>query len=156
MAREVAREEVARDDNANRRARRIAHDLAGPPLSRARVLATVVRLLETTSIRVGNEEYVRANGSYGLTTLQDRHVRVRGSKIQFRFRAKSGVLQTIGDLWWLVVPASGIALGLLNGLIGLLAGGLMAGMFNRFSGGLLLEVGTVEEPERRESSRRAG
>jgi DNA topoisomerase I len=75
--------------------RRTARDLKAPPLSRMRVLATVVRLLETTSIRVGNEEYARANGSYGLTTLQDRHVTVKGSKIRFRFRAKSGVLQTI-------------------------------------------------------------
>jgi DNA topoisomerase I len=75
--------------------RRTARDLGAQPLSRARVLATVVRLLETTSIRVGNEEYARANGSYGLTTMQDRHVTVRGSRIRFRFRAKSGVLQTI-------------------------------------------------------------
>ncbi len=66
-----------------------------------------------------------------------------------------GVLQAIGDLWWLVVPAAGMALGLLNGLIGLLAGGLTAGLFNRVTHGLVLDVETVE-PERRESPRRAG
>jgi len=75
--------------------RRAQADLRKAPLSRERVLATVVRLLEKTLIRVGNEEYARANGSFGLTTLQDRHVAVRGSRVQFRFRAKSGVLQTI-------------------------------------------------------------
>ncbi|HEY8551413.1 MAG TPA: hypothetical protein VIL35_15760, partial [Vicinamibacterales bacterium] len=48
-----------------------------------------------TCIRVGNEEYARTNGSYGLTTMQDRHVRVRGSRVTFRFRAKSGVLQEV-------------------------------------------------------------
>jgi DNA topoisomerase-1 len=75
--------------------RRTRADLKGSPLSRARVLATVLRLLELTLIRVGNEEYARANGSFGLTTMRDRHVRVRGSAIRFHFRAKSGVLQTI-------------------------------------------------------------
>ena len=75
--------------------RRVAADLRQPPLSRARVLATVVSLLERTGIRIGNEEYARANGSYGLTTLQNRHVEVRGSTLRFRFRAKSGVLQQI-------------------------------------------------------------
>lgn len=75
--------------------RRTARDLSAAPLSRTRVLATVVRLLETTAIRIGNEEYARTNGSYGLTTMLDRHVTVRGSKLRFRFRAKSGVLQTV-------------------------------------------------------------
>jgi DNA topoisomerase-1 len=75
--------------------RRVAADLRTAPLSRARVLATVVALLERTLIRVGNDEYARANGSYGLTTLRDRHVDVRGRRVQFRFRAKSGVVQTI-------------------------------------------------------------
>ena len=75
--------------------RRTSRDLQAPPLSRHRILATVVRLLETTCIRVGNEEYARANGSYGLTTLQDRHVEIRGSRLRFRFRAKSGVFQTL-------------------------------------------------------------
>ena len=75
--------------------RRLDRDLKAPPLSRPRVLATVVRLLERTLIRIGNDEYARANGSYGLTTLQNRHVRVRGSRLEFRFRAKSGILQQI-------------------------------------------------------------
>ncbi len=75
--------------------RQVARDLKQPPLSRARVLATVVSLLEKTLIRVGNDEYARANRSYGLTTLEDRHVRVRGSRVRFTFRAKSGIYQTI-------------------------------------------------------------
>ena len=75
--------------------RRVARDMKQPPLSRARVLATVVSLLEKTLIRVGNDEYARANRSYGLTTLQDRHVEVRGPKVKFRFRAKSGIYQTL-------------------------------------------------------------
>jgi DNA topoisomerase-1 len=70
---------------------RVAHDLALPGLPREKVLATVVRLLETTFIRVGNEEYARANESYGLTTLRNEHVEVEGSKVRFRFRGKSGV-----------------------------------------------------------------
>jgi len=75
--------------------RQVDRDLKATALSRPRVLATVVRLLERTLIRVGNEEYARANGSYGLTTLQNRHVRVRGSHVAFAFRAKSGVAQQI-------------------------------------------------------------
>jgi DNA topoisomerase-1 len=75
--------------------RRVAADLRRPPLTRERVLATVVALLERTHIRVGNDEYARANGSFGLTTLQDRHVDVRGQRVRFRFRAKSGVMQQI-------------------------------------------------------------
>jgi DNA topoisomerase I len=70
--------------------KRVEADLAEPGLSRAKVLATVVRLLELTLIRVGNEEYARANESYGLTTLRDRHVRVERSRLTFRFRGKSG------------------------------------------------------------------
>ncbi len=75
--------------------RRVMRDLQAPPLSRARVLATVVRLLETTLIRVGNEEYARTNHSFGLTTLRDRHVVVTADTLRFRFRAKSGVWQEI-------------------------------------------------------------
>jgi DNA topoisomerase-1 len=71
--------------------RRTRHDLARTGLQREKVLATVVRLLETTFIRVGNEEYARDNESFGLTTLRDRQVRVRGSKLKFKFRGKSGV-----------------------------------------------------------------
>ncbi|MCC7009476.1 MAG: DNA topoisomerase IB [Acidobacteria bacterium] len=75
--------------------RRIARDIRRTPLSRDQVLATVVSLLERTSMRIGNAEYARANGSHGLTTLRDAHVRIRGRRMRFRFRAKSGVLQTI-------------------------------------------------------------
>ncbi len=75
--------------------RRIALDSRQPALSRPRVLATVVTLLERTLIRVGNEEYARANRSFGLTTLETRHVRVRGARVRFAFRAKSGVAQVV-------------------------------------------------------------
>jgi DNA topoisomerase-1 len=71
--------------------RRVRQNLALPGLPRDKVLATIVRLLETTRMRVGNEEYARENDSFGLTTLRVRQVRVRGSTMQFRFRGKSGV-----------------------------------------------------------------
>ena len=70
--------------------RRVARDLKRPGMPREKVLAAVVRLLETTLIRVGNDEYARDNGSYGLTTVLHRHVRVRGDDIAFSFRGKSG------------------------------------------------------------------
>lgn len=70
--------------------RRVRRDLALRGLPREKVLATVVRLLETTLIRIGSDEYARTNGSFGLTTLRDRHVRIRGSGIRFSFRGKSG------------------------------------------------------------------
>jgi DNA topoisomerase-1 len=69
---------------------RLEADLTRPGLPREKVLATVVRLLECTGIRVGNDEYARANQSFGLTTLQDRHVEVSGSTLRFQFRGKSG------------------------------------------------------------------
>jgi len=75
--------------------RRVARDLARPGLPRAKVLATVVRLLETTRARIGNEEYARENESFGLTTLRERQVRVHGSRLRFRFRGKSGVEHAI-------------------------------------------------------------
>ena len=71
--------------------RRVARDLARPGLPREKVLATVVRLLEETRMRIGNEEYARENASYGLTTLRGRQVQVRGANLRFRFRGKSGV-----------------------------------------------------------------
>jgi DNA topoisomerase-1 len=74
---------------------RVEEDLKRPGLGREKVLATVVRLLETTLIRVGNEEYVRANRSFGLTTMRDQHVEVEGTTISFEFRAKSGKMQAI-------------------------------------------------------------
>ena len=70
--------------------RRIARDLKLPGLPRNKVLATVVQLLERTFIRIGNEEYARENKSFGLTTMKDRHVEVKGAKLRFRFRGKSG------------------------------------------------------------------
>ena len=70
---------------------RVDEDLSKPKLPREKVLATVVRLLETTLIRVGNEEYARSNKSYGLTTLRNHHVDVDGSELRFEFRGKSGV-----------------------------------------------------------------
>jgi DNA topoisomerase-1 len=75
--------------------RRVGQDLAAPGLPREKVLAAVTKLLETTFIRVGNEEYARENESFGLTTLRDGQVRVRGRKMKFNFRGKSGVKHSI-------------------------------------------------------------
>jgi DNA topoisomerase-1 len=74
---------------------RVQRDLALPGLTRSKVLATVVQLMEKTLIRVGNEEYARANRSHGLTTLRDGHVRLAGSSVKFRFKGKSGILHEI-------------------------------------------------------------
>jgi DNA topoisomerase I len=76
--------------------RRCDRDLARRSLSREKVLAAVVRLLELTLIRVGNDEYARLNRSFGLTTLQGRHVTVEGSTIRFQFRGKSGRRHEVG------------------------------------------------------------
>jgi DNA topoisomerase I len=75
--------------------RRTRRDLMGPACCRPRVLGTVVELLARTYIRIGNEEYARKHQSHGLTTLQDRHVKVRGGRLHFAFRGKSGVFQSI-------------------------------------------------------------
>jgi DNA topoisomerase I len=75
---------------------RVEEDLGRPGLPREKVLATVVRLLETTFIRVGNEEYARHNKSFGLTTLRDDHVDVRGSTLRFNFRGKGGKRHEVG------------------------------------------------------------
>jgi DNA topoisomerase-1 len=75
---------------------RVDKDLALPGLPRDKVLATIVRLLETTLIRVGNDEYARENGSYGLTTLRNNHVQLNGSHIKFRFKGKGGKLHEVG------------------------------------------------------------
>ena len=69
---------------------RIDADMGRRGLPREKVLATVVHLLETTLIRVGNDDYARTNRSYGLTTLRDPHVRIAGSDLTFRFKGKSG------------------------------------------------------------------
>jgi DNA topoisomerase-1 len=74
---------------------RVEGDLGRSGLPREKVLATVVRLLECTCIRVGNDEYARANRSFGLTTLQDRHVDVSGSTLSFEFRGKSGKIHQV-------------------------------------------------------------
>jgi DNA topoisomerase-1 len=97
---------AARDDNKYARMiafgralprirRRVARAIAQPGLGREKILATMVRLLETTLVRVGNEEYARQNGSFGLSTMHDRHARIRGDTVRFEFRGKSGVRHRI-------------------------------------------------------------
>ena len=74
---------------------RVRHALNRQNLSREKVIATVVMLLETTFIRVGNEEYAKENSSYGLTTLRDRHVKIDGNTLRFHFRGKSGLMHDV-------------------------------------------------------------
>jgi DNA topoisomerase-1 len=74
---------------------RTGADLKRTGLPREKVLATVVELLEKTLIRVGNEEYVRDNNSYGLTTMRDTHATVNGSSVRFEFRGKSGIAHSV-------------------------------------------------------------
>ncbi len=75
--------------------RRLSEDLAQPGLPREKVLATVVHLLETTLVRVGNEEYAKTNGHFGLTTLRSKHVKIDGSQLRLAFVAKSGKPQSV-------------------------------------------------------------
>lgn len=75
--------------------KRVADDLEREGMPREKVLAAIVRLLEGTSIRVGNDEYARDNKSYGLTTIENRHVKVQGANVRFSFRGKSGVKHAI-------------------------------------------------------------
>ncbi|HEV2133258.1 MAG TPA: DNA topoisomerase IB [Terracidiphilus sp.] len=75
---------------------RVEEHLGLPGLPREKVLATVVRLMDSTLIRVGNDEYAKENKSYGLTTMRRKHVKVNGSQLVFRFRGKSGVLHEVG------------------------------------------------------------
>ena len=76
--------------------RRVAADLADAAQpTRGVVLATLVRLLDTTCVRIGNVEYARSNGSYGLTTLRNTHAGVSGSRVQLRFRGKGGVQHSL-------------------------------------------------------------
>jgi DNA topoisomerase-1 len=70
--------------------RRVNRDLAETGMSKRKIIAAVVKLLETTYIRIGNEEYAQDNGSFGLTTLRNRHATVLGELLKFRFRGKSG------------------------------------------------------------------
>jgi DNA topoisomerase-1 len=73
----------------------VERDLRARDLTRRQILATVVRLLDKTLIRVGNDEYARENRSFGLTTLHGRHVEIEGSRLRFSFRGKSGVQHTV-------------------------------------------------------------
>jgi DNA topoisomerase-1 len=75
---------------------RIEHDLRSANLGRHQLLATVVRLLDKTLIRVGNDEYARENGSVGLTTMRDSHAKIKGGTLRFEFRGKSGVRHEVG------------------------------------------------------------
>ncbi|MGH9140778.1 MAG: DNA topoisomerase IB [Vicinamibacterales bacterium] len=75
--------------------RRTAADVRRKGLSRQKVLAAAVQLLEKTLIRIGNEEYARSNGSVGLTTMRDRHATIRGADLRFEFRGKSGVAHAV-------------------------------------------------------------
>jgi DNA topoisomerase-1 len=81
---------IAFADALPRLRRQVALDMASPGLGRTKVLATVVHLLETTMIRVGNEAYAKENKSYGLTTLLARHVKIDGADLRFHFKGKSG------------------------------------------------------------------
>jgi DNA topoisomerase I len=79
--------------------KRVAADLARPIAGAPRrdtVLATLVRLLDTTLVRIGNDEYARSNRSFGLTTLRNRHAAVDGSRIRLKFRGKSGIEHEVG------------------------------------------------------------
>lgn len=73
----------------------VEEDMQLKELSEKKVLATVISLMERTYIRVGNAEYEKLNGSYGLTTLKDKHVKINGSKITFAFKGKRGILHNI-------------------------------------------------------------
>ena len=75
--------------------KRVDHDLALHGLPKNKVLACIVRVMETTFIRVGNVEYARENQSYGLTTMRNRHVEIHGGKVHFTFKGKSGVQHSI-------------------------------------------------------------
>ena len=76
--------------------KQVEKDLARHGLPKEKVLATVVKLLETTLIRVGNKEYARTNKSFGLTTMRNRHVDIKGASLRFQFRGKSGQQHTVG------------------------------------------------------------
>lgn len=74
---------------------KIRYDMQNKKMDKKKILATIVWLLEHTFIRIGNEEYSKENNSFGLTTLRNKHVKVRGSDIQFHFMGKSGVENTL-------------------------------------------------------------
>ena len=91
--------------------RRVASHLRRRGLPREKVLAAVVKLLETTLVRVGNDEYAKSNNSFGLTTMRDRHAEVAGSKVRIEFNGKSGIDHEIDirdpQLAKIVEPVSG-------------------------------------------------
>jgi DNA topoisomerase-1 len=74
---------------------RVARDLARAGLPREKVLAAVARLLDATALRIGNAEYARENGSFGLTTMRNHHADVRGSRVRMRFRGKAGKVREV-------------------------------------------------------------
>lgn len=74
---------------------KIRYDLSLPKLEKRKILATIIWLLEHTFIRVGNEEYSKENKSYGLTTLHNKHVQIKGSHVSLKFRGKSGVFHLL-------------------------------------------------------------
>ena len=84
-------------------ARRLKRDLARPGLPREKILAAIVTLLEETLIRIGNEDYARTNHSFGLTTLRNRHVQVKGEELRFLFngqeRQDNGVCRCTTGGW---------------------------------------------------------
>jgi DNA topoisomerase I len=69
---------------------RLSQDIAAPSLTREKVLATVVSLMAQTGVRVGNDRYTSENGSFGLTTLRDRHAKIKNTKVELVFRGKGG------------------------------------------------------------------
>lgn len=75
--------------------KKVEHDICQSSLSKEKVLATVVSLMERTFIRVGNNEYEKLYGSYGLTTLKDGHVKINGANIKFSFKGKKGIFHSI-------------------------------------------------------------
>jgi DNA topoisomerase-1 len=86
---------IALSDVIQRIRERVESDIAKPDLPREKVMATIVWLLERTLIRVGTQEYAKANKSFGLTTLRTRHVQIDGSRLRFDFRGKSGVVHAV-------------------------------------------------------------
>src|ERR1700761_7673308 len=75
--------------------KQVDKDLSRPNLDHEKVVALVIRLMELTSIRVGNEAYKKLYGSFGLTTLQNRHVKIEGNHLQFEFKGKKGVFHKV-------------------------------------------------------------
>lgn len=75
--------------------RSLARDSSRPGLEQRKVLSAVIELMQRTCMRVGNDEYAEQNGSYGLTTLRNRHAKIRGSELEFHFKGKSGKIHHV-------------------------------------------------------------